>query len=102
MELTRHPVPENGLVVMDEDGSMTVWHNPMDGFLGPFVGSSRPSGDPDARVAPGRFTQFMEYMMVHRERNPGEVAIEYSKPINFLEDGVDMPSTWNSSEKQKD
>jgi hypothetical protein len=44
----------------------------------------------------------MEYMMVHRERNPGEVAIEYSKPINFLEDGVDMPSTWNSSEKQKD
>lgn len=64
----------------------------------------RSLGDPDARIAPGRFTQFMEYMMVHRERSPDEVVLEYSAPINFLYDGMEMPSDriFTSSETQKD
>lgn len=64
----------------------------------------RPSGDPDARIAPGRFTQFMEYMMVHRERHADEAVLEYSAPINFLYNGIQMPTDqiWKSSEPQKD
>jgi hypothetical protein len=62
----------------------------------------RPSGDPDARIAPGRFTQFMEYMMVHRDTSGA--TVEFSKPINFLYDGMEMPSDriFTSSETQKD
>ncbi|MNU27233.1 hypothetical protein D3C71_156190 [compost metagenome] len=61
-----------------------------------------PSGDPNARIAPGRFSQFMEYMMVHRDTSGA--TVEYSEPINFLFDDMEMPTDgiWNSSEQQKD
>lgn len=61
-----------------------------------------PSGDPNARIAPGRFSQFMEYMMVHRDTSGA--TVEFSAPINFLFDGMDMPADniRNSSEQQKD
>lgn len=84
---------------MQEGSTITVQHDPRDNFLGEFEGALKPSD-----FARGRFTQFIEYMMVHRERSPEEVVLEYSAPINFLYDGMEMPTDgiWNSSEKQKD
>jgi hypothetical protein len=46
----------------------------------------------------------MEYMMVHREMSPDEVVLEYSAPINFVNDGIQMPSGQFqlSNDQQKD
>ncbi len=85
---------------MKDEDSIAGWYTLAD--LPPCA--PQPSGDPDARVAPGRFAQFMAYMMVHREKSPDEAVLEYSAPISFLHDGIEMPTSqiWNSSEQQKD
>jgi hypothetical protein len=43
-------------------------------------------------------------MMVHRERSPEEAVLEYSAPINFVHDGIEMPSGQFqlSNDQQKD
>jgi hypothetical protein len=89
---------------MEEKSSMTILVDPRENFLGKFEGDLNPSDFARSSIAPGRFTQFMEYMMVHRERSPEEAVLEYSAPINFVHDGIEMPSGQFqlSNDQQKD
>jgi hypothetical protein len=89
---------------MEEKSSMTILVDPRENFLGEFEGDLKPSDFARSSIAPGRFTQFMEYMMVHREMSPDEVVLEYSAPINFVNDGIQMPSGQFqlSNDQQKD
>ncbi|NTF18115.1 hypothetical protein G6L37_06830 [Agrobacterium rubi] len=48
--------------------------------------------DGPEHFAPGHFHRFM-LRMAMKPKEPSEVALEYGEPIQFLHDGIDMPSS---------
>jgi hypothetical protein len=89
IQYLRSTLPNRGETTMNDDGSMTVLLDPANAFSGPFEG---------VPILPDHWRK-----MLQNRENEGPM-FEYSAPINFLHDGLEMPTDgiWHSSEKQKD
>jgi len=72
-------------ITMNADGSVTIIADPREAFVGPFA------GDPGAySIPPGKYGPLALLSLL--SRNDADKTLECGEPIDFLHDGIEMPS----------
>lgn len=73
---------------MNDDGSVPISADPKEAFVGPFAGDLGAYSIPPGKYGPSAVLALLSML----PGNDADRTLEYGEPIEFLPDGLEMPS----------